>query len=418
MRFITSVYTLIIYCYQLGIRIASLFSNKAKLWLKGRKNIFAKIEETIPSSAHPIWIHCASLGEFEQGRPLIEAIKTSTDIPILLTFFSPSGFEIRKQYKGADYIFYLPADTPSNVQKFLKLTQPRLAIFVKYEFWYNYLAELQNKSIPTILIAGLFRKNQLFFKSYGNYFLKILQGFDHIFVQNQVSEQLLQQNNIQNSTIAGDTRADRVLQIAETAKKLPFVENFVENSSILVAGSTWQADETLLIPLINEDLPSDWKVIIAPHEIKENGITQLEKKLNLPSIRYSQLKKTAHSFSDKRVLIIDNIGMLSKIYQYGKIAYIGGGFGAGIHNILEPAAFGLPIIFGKKYQKFEEAVFLVENKGAFSINNQKELQQSFQSLLNDTHYQQTSQIVKDYLQQQKGATRQIMKYLEKHYLGK
>jgi len=409
------VYTLIIYFYQLGIRIASLFSEKAKLWVKGRASIFEHIEKTIPKNTHPIWIHCASLGEFEQGRPLIEAIKSTSNIPILLTFFSPSGFEIRKNYKGADYIFYLPADTPSNVQQFLQILQPRLAIFVKYEFWYNYLSALQNKAIPTILIAGLFRKDQLFFKSYGSYFLKILQGFDHIFVQNQVSDQLLKQYNVQNSTIAGDPRADRVLKIAQSAEKLPLVEKFVENYPILVAGSTWQADEDLLIPFINKDLPNNWKVIIAPHEIKENGISQLEKGLNLPSIRYSQINNSNSSFSEKRVLIIDNIGMLSKIYQYGKIAYIGGGFGAGIHNTLEPAAFGLPIIFGEKYQKFEEAVYLVENKGAFSINNQNELNHTFQTLLDNVHYQQTTHIVKDYLQKQKGATRQILKYLENLY---
>lgn len=409
-------YTLGIYAYLLIIQIAALFNPKAKLWRQGRKNWTQKLHSELAAKRHPgqnlIWVHSASLGEFEQGRPLMEAIKKEQpEAFILLTFFSPSGYEIRKNYAQADLVCYLPADLPSNAQKFLDIAQPQLAIFIKYEFWYNFLKALHRQKIPVWLIAALFRPQQPFFQSWGGWYLGILRGFDQFFVQNQSSADLLEQHQIKQYTLAGDPRIDRVLQIAAEAKTFPLVESFAQGNSILMAGSTWAPDEVLLAALWqNRKLCQGWKLIIAPHEIGTSHLEQIEQKFAGACVRYSQFEANKHAHCT--VLIIDNIGMLSALYGYATLAYIGGGFGAGIHNTLEPMAFGLPVIFGPKYQKFEEAVVTVREGGAFVIQQAQDLQQVFAQLQQRDFKSQASNVVQQYLQNNRGATAKIMARLE------
>ena len=409
------LYNIAIWFFKIGILIASFFSPKARKWIAGRKNIFPTIQSQIPENQQIIWFHCASLGEFEQGRPLIEKIKKElTGHQILLTFFSPSGFEIRKNYEHADYIFYLPIDSKRNAQQFLNIVKPVLAVFVKYEFWYHYLHELKKQKTPTLLISAIFRKDQIFFKSYGQFFKKMLHCFDHIFVQNEFSRTLLLQNNVKPVSLAGDTRVDRVLEISEQAKNFPKVEAFSGTSEVLLCGSTWQPDEEILIPFINEQIDFRWKYIIAPHDIKEANLKRIEKMLSVSSIRYS--KANSINAAVAKVLIIDNIGMLSSLYQYGNVAYIGGGFGKGIHNILEPIAFGLPVIFGINYQKFEEANHLVKNGGAFSISNKNELEKVMLNLEKEVLYNIASAKAKNYILENKGATSMIFDHIKENFI--
>jgi len=409
-------YTLGIYTYLFFIRIAALINPKAKLWCQGRKNWAQRLQSELAAKRRPgqtlIWIHSASLGEFEQGRPLIETIKKEQpEAFILLTFFSPSGYEIRKNYPQADLVCYLPADLPSNTQRFLDITQPQLAIFIKYEFWYNFLQALHRQKIPVWLIAALFRPQQPFFQSWGGWYLGILRGFDHFFVQNQSSADLLEQHQIKQYTLAGDPRIDRVLQIAAEAKTFPLVESFAQGNSILMAGSTWAPDEVLLAALWqNRELCQGWKLIIAPHEIGVSHLEQIELKFVGNCVRYSQFEANQHAHCT--VLIIDNIGMLSALYRYATLAYIGGGFGAGIHNTLEPMSFGLPVIFGPKYQKFEEAVVTVREGGAFVVQQAQDLQQVFTQLQEFDFKSQASNVVQQYLQNNRGATTKIMARLE------
>ncbi len=404
------LYNLCLSIYHLGLHLASLFHPKAKLWVQGRQSWANSLQKTISTTDKIIWIHCASLGEFEQGKPIMEAIKKQdSSVKILLTFYSPSGYELRKNETLAHHVAYLPPDSKTNAQKFLEIVQPQLAIFVKYEFWYHYLSHLQKKEIPTFLISAVFRKNQIFFKPYGGLFRQLLHGFNHIFVQNEASAQLLKKLNVQHLSIAGDNRVDRVHQLSKKAKTFPIIESFSKNFKIFIAGSTWPKDEALIIPIIKKLVQKDWKFIIAPHEIKPSKIQAFKNQLKLSAITYSEASTTG--MTDASVLIIDNIGMLSSLYQYGTIAYIGGGFGAGIHNILEPIVFGLPVIFGEKYHKFTEAVRLVEQQGAFSIKDAKELEQVIYQLLESDFYQQASQEAKNYIMKNKGATEQVMKYI-------
>lgn len=409
-------YTLGIYTYLFFIRIAALFNPKAKLWCQGRKNWAQRLHSELAAKRRPgqtlIWIHSASLGEFEQGRPLMEAIKKDhPEIFILLTFFSPSGYEIRKNYAQADLVCYLPADLPGNAEKFLDIAQPQLAIFIKYEFWYNFLKALHRQKIPVWLIAALFRAQQPFFQTWGGWYLGVLRGFDHFFVQNQSSADLLEQHQIKQYTLAGDPRIDRVLQIATEAKTFPLVESFAQGNSILMAGSTWAPDEALLAALWqNRELCQGWKLIIAPHEIGTSHLEQIEQKFAGTCVRYSQFGANKHAHCT--VLIIDNIGMLSALYRYATLAYIGGGFGAGIHNTLEPMAFGLPVIFGPKYQKFEEAVVNVREGGAFVVQQAQDLQQVFTQLQQPDFKSQASNVVQQYLHNNRGATTKIMARLE------
>ena len=408
------LYNFSIRLYQFGIHLASFFNKKAKLWVDGRTDIFQKLKAQNLDNQQLIWMHCASLGEFEQGRPLLEKIKTQhPHFKILLTFFSPSGYEIRKNYPTADYIFYLPVDSKKNAQRFLEIVQPNLVIFVKYEFWFHYLNQLKQAKIPTFLISAVFRKDQIFFKTYGGFFKKILFCFDHIFVQNIFSKTLLLQNGISEVSVAGDTRVDRVLQIKETAKTFDLINTFKGTTDLLIGGSTWSPDEDILIAWIEGQKTFAWKMILAPHDISENHLQQIEKKLKVNHIRFS--KANAFNATAARVLIIDNIGMLSSIYRYGKVAYIGGGFGAGIHNTLEPIVFELPVIFGKKYQKFTEAKSLVKSGGGFSIENFEEFASVMNKLEQPAFYNNARTKAGNYVLENKGATEQILKYLEEYF---
>lgn len=403
------VYTLGIHLYYIFIHLAALFNSKARLWVDGRKHIFGRLATEIRREQKLVWVHCASLGEFEQARPVIEAMKSEyPTTQILLTFFSPSGYEIRKNYELADYIYYLPADIPAQVNRFLDLVQPDLVLFIKYEFWYHYLKSIQQRKIPCYLVSAIFHQQQPFFNPiYGRFFRTILPCFDRIFVQNEASAHLLQRIGIQHFEITGDTRIDRVLTIAKQAKKLSKVAAFKSNRPVLVGGSTWTPDEAILIPHINNH-PDEWKYIIAPHDISESHLQQIEQHLQVPHQRYSQFRANGST----KVLIIDNIGLLSTIYQYGTIAYIGGGFGAGIHNTLEPIAFGLPVLFGPKYKKFEEAVQLLGRGGAFVVNQPTDFKQNFDALQVTTTYQQASQAAKAYIVENEGASKRIMDYFK------
>ena len=408
-------YDLFILFSQFAIKLAAPFYPKARLWTRGRKGWVKKLEAGLAGlkkQKRPVvWIHCASLGEFEQGRPLIEAIKAAHPrYGILLTFFSPSGFEIRKDYPLADHVAYLPADTRRNAGRFLDSVQPCLVIFVKYEFWFHHLHQVQKRNIPLFLVSALFRPGQLFFRPWGGPFRRLLTGFTHIFVQNAPASALLRELGLENHSLAGDTRVDRVFHLAHKAKRFPLVEEFSAGHLILIAGSTWPPDEALLAPLINGQLPENWKVIIAPHLIRENSLKNLEARISLPNIRFS--KAGLLDAASCRVLIIDNIGMLSSLYQYGRLAYIGGGFGVAIHNVLEPVAFGLPALFGPRYRKFEEAVQLVRRGGAFPVETAAELSFMFHRLEDEATYEEASREARKYIEENKGATEKIMHYID------
>lgn len=402
---------------QLGIRIAALFNPKARLWVHGRRNIFKKIAEATSGKGEKrIWIHCSSLGEFEQGRPVIEALKKDyPDYKIVLTFFSPSGYEIRKDYSHADHVFYLPVDGVLNAKKFIKLINPSLAIFVKYEFWYHYLNQLKKKNIPTVLVSATFRRSQVFFKPYGGLFRKMLKCFDHLFVQDDTSLKLLGELGLKdNIIVSGDTRYDRVAEIASKAVKYPLVEKFKEHDKLLIAGSTWPDDEKLLAGCIHE-LPENWKLIIAPHEIDDQHIKDLQDKFMSYAVLYSEMDKKPEGY---KVLIVDNIGMLSSLYSYGEIAYVGGGFqSGGIHNILEPAVFGLPVFIGPIYDKFIEAKAMVSHQYAIPVTTQPDFNNLLQHLAEDDAHRKTLQeAIRAYVSSNTGATRKIMELLVAQWL--
>ncbi|MCK3683524.1 glycosyltransferase N-terminal domain-containing protein [Maribellus sp. YY47] len=404
----TFLYNLGIYFYALATRVAALFNPKAKLFVAGRKNWKQQLKSKVDSQADYLWFHCASLGEFEQGRPVIEEVKKQfPNYKIALTFFSPSGYEIRKNYDGADLIAYLPMDTKSNVRYFLDVLNPQKAFFVKYEYWYNYIHQLKQRNIPLYIVSAIFRENQSFFKNglWGKWYRKMLFRFEHIFIQNEKSAELLEKIGINNYTIAGDTRFDRVAAIAKSAKKFENVEKFKGDSPLIIAGSTWKPDEELLAPFINSS--KGVKFIIAPHEVAPANINRIHQLLKKKAISFSKVQNTA--IDDYEVLIIDSIGILSSLYQYGNIAYIGGGFGVGIHNILEAATFKLPIIFGPNYLKFKEAVDLVEQKGAFPIKNSDSLNTVLNLLLdNETELKKASGICEKYVEKNVGSTKLIM----------
>lgn len=372
------LYSIGIRLYGLMIRIAAPFNPKAAQWVNGRKGFFADFSTRLnrmrinAPGQKTAWFHCASLGEFEQGRPLIETFrKEHPDYFIVLTFFSPSGFENRKNYEGADLIFYLPLDTRVNARRFLETLTPDIVFFVKYEFWFNYLNLLQEKNIPHYLVSGIFRADQHFFKWYGDWPRKILKGFTHIFVQNQFSIELLEFVGITNASICGDTRFDRVMEVSSRKKELPVAEAFAEGHLVLVAGSSWTADEELLVRFMSEH-PGKIRLIIAPHELHESSLAELKSAFGPRCGMYSSL--SASEAKELDVLIIDMIGILSQLYRFGRLAYIGGGFGAGIHNILEAAVYGVPVLFGPNYHKFHEATELVAAKGAFPVHQYKDLQ--------------------------------------------
>jgi len=377
-----AIYNISIFLYSILIKLTAPFNIKARQISNGREQIFAGLKAKIKHDRPIIWIHCASLGEFEQGRPIIEAIKKQhSEYQILLTFFSPSGYEIRKNYNLADYICYLPADTKRNAEKLIELVHPEIVFFVKYEFWYHYITELKKRKIPLYLVSAIFRENQLFFKNspWGKWYRQMLSGFEHFFVQDEQSVRLLAQIGIHKVTKAGDTRFDRVAEIARNGKNIPIVEKFKGTSQLVVAGSTWKPDEELLVQYIHSH--PETKFIIAPHETKKGNIERLINLLKSPVICYSEA--TEESVMNKQVLIVDTIGLLSAIYKYADLAYIGGGFGVGIHNTLEAAIFGMPIVFGPNYLKFQEATNMVNLGIAYPISDYNSLQTILKDLLTD-----------------------------------
>ena len=376
------MYSLIIHLYAFFIELISPFHKKARLMRLGQWKTNGTLREKIDRNAKYIWFHASSLGEFEQGRPLIEKIKAEhPEYKILLTFFSPSGYEVRKNYGGADVVCYLPFDTPYRVKKFLDLSKPVMAIFIKYEFWDNYLSELKRRNIPVYIVSAIFRKEQLFFKWYGGMYRKVLSYFTHIFVQDDASRELLSKYGVTNVSVFGDTRFDRVQDVYKNTKQVPMVELFVNNNRsdnqlTMVAGSSWQQDEEVYLNYFNEH--PELKLIIAPHEIHKDHLMHIESMLKRPSIRLSEA--TEKDIKGKSCLIVDSFGLLSSIYRYGDLAYIGGGFGAGIHNVLEAAVYGIPVIFGPKYQKFKEARDLLQVGGAFSITDEKTFESKMEEL--------------------------------------
>ncbi|WP_029275636.1 3-deoxy-D-manno-octulosonic acid transferase [Pedobacter borealis] len=398
------LYIIGIRLYTLLIRILSLFNPKAKLFIKGRKNVYTQITQKINPSEKHIWFHFASLGEFEQGRPVLEKLKALYPAKkIVVTFFSPSGYEIRKNYALAD-VFYLPIDTAANAKRFIASINPEMAIFTKYEFWHFYFRELKDRGIPLYVISGIFRESQAFFKWYGGFYRNILKSVTYFFVQNKESENLLKSIGLNNVTINGDTRFDRVYENAQSPKQLGLIESFIGNSPTLVCGSTWPADEKILSAL-PEKYPN-WKFIIAPHEIHESHIESIEKQFSAGSVRFSIFSSSNQTpNAEHQTLIVDNIGMLSSLYQYGNVAYIGGGFGTGIHNTLEAAAFGLPVIFGPKYDKFQEAKDLIAIGAAKSISAVEELTSAFEGFAEN---KDAAQQAKRYVADKKGATDQII----------
>lgn len=401
------MYNFVIYIYLFAVKLVSLFNPKVKLMVKGHSEVFDILKSKIEKDKKYIWFHAASLGEFEQGRPLMERIRRQyPEYRILLTFFSPSGYEVRKNYQGADVICYLPFDTPRNARRFVKLANPCMAFFIKYEFWQNYLKNLQKHHVPTYSVSSIFRKNQVFFRWYGGKYFKVLTRFTHLFVQNEVSKELLASLNIRNVDVVGDTRFDRVIEIFEQAKQLPLVEQFKKNSMVMVAGSSWQPDEDIFIRYFNEH--PEMKLIIAPHVIGESHLTEIIGKLKRPYVRYTQA--TPENVEQADCLIIDCFGLLSSIYRYGEIAYVGGGFGVGIHNVLEAAVYGIPVLFGPNNQRFQEARQLLETKGCFEIHNYEEFKEKMDRLMTDAPYlEKCGKLSGDYVKQHAGASDKVMK---------
>jgi 3-deoxy-D-manno-octulosonic-acid transferase len=407
------LYNIFIFFYVLGIRTASLVNEKAKLWVNGRKGILSKIEEALTDNRDKkkiAWFHCASLGEFEQGRPVIEAFRQAMpDYRIFLTFFSPSGYEIRKSYSGADHIFYLPADSPGMAAKFVKVLAPDIVFFIKYEYWYNYLAVLKQRRIPTYMVSAIFRPSQPFFRWYGSWFRKQLKNLTWFFVQDEDSERLLRKISIQQVSVSGDTRFDRVNAIADEKKQVEGIDKFCKDSIVLLAGSTWPEDEKILLPFISEN-KTKFKFILAPHEVQKEKIDGLMSFMGSGGLRFSQANET--NIREARILVIDSIGILAPLYRYAFVSFIGGGFGEGIHNILEPAAFGVPVIFGPNYERFREARDLIREGGATSIKNEEDFRVVFGRLADIPGERDwASGICSSYVARHKGATAHILQHL-------
>lgn len=400
------------------LKLVALFSPKMKLFVDGRKSVFQTLANKIQTSDKTIWFHAASLGEYEQGLPVIEAIKQQfPSHKIVVTFFSPSGYEVRKNNTVADVTVYLPLDTISNAKQFIQLVHPETVFFIKYEYWPNYLNELKKQQIKTYLISGILRENQAFFKWYGGFYRNALKTFDYFFVQNESSKKLLQSIGFNNVKVSGDTRFDRVVSILERDNSLDFIEQFKDNKTTIVIGSSWPKDETLLVNYINQS-SDDVKFIIAPHNIKQEQIQELKKSISKKTVLYSEkdemLKQVQHDKTeDFQVYIIDTIGILTKIYSYADIAYVGGGFGnPGVHNILEPATFGVPVVIGPNYSHFAEATALVNMESSISIQNQTQLNEAFDLLLhNEDERLEKGHICSTFVQMNKGATQTIMNHI-------
>ncbi len=406
----TPLYNLGISLYTTAMRISSLWHPKARRWLQGRKGLLHQVENELDPTIQKIWIHCPSLGEFEQGRPLLEALRKSyPDYPIVLSFFSPSGYEVQKNYPKASAVYYLPVDSKENAQRWIKAVNPKLAIFVKYDFWLHYLQELRKHQSITLLVSGIFRKNQHFFGRFPQLGLKMLRGFDHLFVQNERSLLLLREIGFENTTVSGDTRFDRVIVLAQDAKPVEEAETFSGGHFTIVAGSTWLADEAILYPLINQDDDKRW--ILAPHEINSNHLENIESRIIFPVIRFS--KASGNDLKDSKVLLIDNVGLLSRIYQYAHVAYIGGGFGKSIHNILEAATWGIPVVFGPQHEKFDEAQALIELGGAFEVRNSIEVETLIDTWQKHPHQlEEFQKITRNFVTKKAGATKMISAWID------
>jgi 3-deoxy-D-manno-octulosonic-acid transferase len=401
------IYNIGIFLYTGLLFLLSPFNSKASLWIRGRKNWDEKLRGKISPGDRTIWIHCASLGEFEQGRPVMESIrKEMPELKIILTFFSPSGYEIRKNYPGADCISYLPADTPRNAARFIRTVNPQFVIFVKYEFWNNYISSLYSGHVPVYLISAIFRPGQHFFRWYGGFFRKMLKKFELIFVQDQGSADLLSHIGIKKVVVAGDSRFDRVAQIKGAARDIPEIEQFRGGEKLFLAGSSWKQDEEIIVQYINR-FPGKLKWIFAPHEIDTPNIERLEKLLEVRHVRFSEFTEKDN---DARVMIIDNIGMLSSAYRYAWIAAVGGGFGKGIHNILEPACWGIPVMFGPRHKKFREAVELINENGAKTFDSYEKFSSILNKWLSDEQdYLKSAKSASFYVNKNTGATAKILR---------
>ena len=401
------MYNVIIYLYLFGVAIYSRFNEKVRKMWRGEREAFRILREKVDPEAQYVWFHAASLGEFEQGRPLMELLrKEHPEYKILLTFFSPSGYEVRKNYEGADIITYLPLDTITNARRFLRTIRPVMAFFIKYEFWYNYLHILKHRGVPVYSVSSIFRPEQIFFRWYGRQYGRVLNCFTHFFVQNEVSKELLAKIHITNVSVVGDTRFDRVLQIKEAAKQLPVVEAFMKQGHGFVAGSSWPPDEEIFIPYFNAH--KEWKLIIAPHVIGEEHLRQIEKLLEgRKVVRYTEA--TPENVADAEVLIINCFGLLSSIYHYGSVAYVGGGFGVGIHNLLEAAVWDVPVFFGPNNQKFQEAQGLKQS-GGFEIKGYDDFAQQMNRFADDaTYLQAEGRRAGHFVKGQAGATEKVLK---------
>jgi 3-deoxy-D-manno-octulosonic-acid transferase len=417
------LYNIFLLLFRAGTHIASLFNPKAKKWVSGRKDIFQKLEGAISKDDKIIWMHCASLGEFEQGRPVLEKLKAQGtgssseasakgEHKVLLTFFSPSGYEVQKNYKGADWVFYLPMDGAVNARRFLEIVHPSLVIFVKYEFWYYYLKKIKYREIPFILVSAIFRKDMRSFKWFGGLQLKMLSRFNHIFLQNESSKQMLDELGAEkNYSVAGDTRFDRVIEIADNFKPIESIENFCNGKKVLVAGSTWPEDEAILSAITEILNRNDIKLIIAPHEITENHLTEI-KKLFPEAISYSQL--TTDNSQQSNQLIIDNVGMLARLYHYADICFVGGGFKPmGVHNVTEAAVYGKPVLMGPYISKYQEAVELVKTGGGCVVNNTDEINRVITELLQDKNkYSHSCEASFKYIRENAGAVNKILGYIQ------
>ena len=400
------MYNILIYIYLAGVAIYSLFDEKVRKMWRGERAAFDVLRQSVIPGANYIWFHAASLGEFEQGRPLMEAIRRDhPEYKILLTFFSPSGYEVRKNYEGADIICYLPLDTPINAIRFLRLVHPVMAFFIKYEFWYNYLHILRHRGIPVYSVSSIFRPSQVFFRWYGHEYSHVLRCITHFFVQNEESRRLLEGLGLHNATVVGDTRFDRVLQIKSAARHLPIAEAFSKGHKVFVAGSSWPPDEEVFIKFFNSH--PDWRLIIAPHVIGDDHLRQIHSLLNMPTVHYTDT--TPEEAAEARCMIINCFGLLSSIYQYGQVAYIGGGFGVGIHNVLEAAVWDMPVIFGPNNKRFQEAQGLLASGGGFEIDGYELFEELMTRFDTDTdQLLQASQSAGTFVKGQAGATSKVL----------
>ena len=400
------MYNLLIYLYLLGVAIYSLFDKKVRKMWHGERAAFGVLKRQVDPKAEYVWFHAASLGEFEQGRPLMEHLRrTHPEYKILLTFFSPSGYEVRKNYEGADIICYLPLDTPVNAIRFLRLVRPVKAFFIKYEFWYNYLHILRHRHVPVYSVSSIFRPEQVFFRWYGREYSRVLRCITHFFVQNEESRRLLEGIGINAVSVVGDTRFDRVLQIRDAARELPIAEAFSAGHRVFVAGSSWPPDEDVFIKYFNEH--REWRLIIAPHVIGDDHLRQIRSKLKMSSVLYTET--TPEEAAQADCLIINCFGLLSSIYRYGEVAYVGGGFGVGIHNVLEAAVWGMPVIFGPNNKRFREATGLLAAGGAFEVDGEELFAEVMDSLSSDSaKLEHVSQVAGHFVGGQAGATAKVM----------